>query len=151
MNNTSQLLILADSRTPLPDAQAVASGTLLSTDSIVGIPLKREALHRWAAQNGIDLDGESVVEVEADTDPGFLVDAIIQKLRQHDAFHVLTLDTSLLNDLAITEALRDAGRPCGLVFHDVDAPVGEAQGDSASWAAASPDSPPPFVLNLTPQ
>ena len=62
-------LILADSRTPLPDAQAVASGTLLSTDSIVGIPLKREALHRWAAQNGIDLDGESVVEVEADTDP----------------------------------------------------------------------------------
>lgn len=150
MNNIAQLLIFADSRTPMPDAEAVARGTVLSTDSIVGIPLKREALHRWAAENGIDLDGESVIEIERGVDPDFLIDATIQRLRQHDALHVLTLDGGLLDELSIGEALRDAGRRCGLVFHDISLPLLEAQGDG-DGSAQGGDNPAPFVLDLSPR
>lgn len=149
MNHTAQLLIFADSRTPMPDAEAVARGTVLSTDAIVGIPLKREALHRWAAENGIALDGETVIEIEPGVDPGFLIDLAIQQLRQNDALHVLTLDGGLLDELSIGEALRDAGRRCGLVFHDIDLPLLEDQGDGA-WSAQSDGNPTPFVLDITP-
>lgn len=150
MNNTAQLLIFVDSRVPLPDAEAVARGTVLSTDAIVGIPLKREALHRWAAENGIELDGESVIEIEPGVDPDFLIDATIQRLRQHDALHVLTLDGGLLDELSIGEALRDAGRRCGLVFHDLTLPLLDGQREDG-WSVQGDENPAPFVLDMPPR
>lgn len=149
MNSVVQLLIVVDGRIEMPDAEAIAAGTVLSTDSIVGLPLKREALHRWAAENGIEVRGEVVVEVEPDVDPEFFIESTVHRLRQNDALHVLTLDRALIDDAAGYEALQDAGQVHGLAFHDVNPPLSIFD-DTPAWTVDGESTTAPFSLHLAP-
>lgn len=91
-------LLLCDNRQPL-------DAPILSSDSIVGLPMKRERMRNFAAVHDIQIDAEIVLELEKGVDMEFVVDAAVEKVQSIGAAKILCPDAHGLNDAGILQAL----------------------------------------------